>query len=32
MNKFKTGTLNWLLLHAAAVVFFFWLGHAVTFY
>jgi len=31
MNQFKWFTLNWWILHIAALLFFFWLGHAVHF-
>jgi hypothetical protein len=31
MNKFKWFTLNWWMLHIAAILFFFWLGHAIRF-
>ena len=31
MNQFKWFTRNWWILHLVAVVFFFWLGHAIHF-
>ena len=31
MSQFKMFTLNWWILHVAAVAFFFYLGHAVRF-
>jgi hypothetical protein len=31
MNKIKLLTLNWWLLHAAAILFFLFLGHVVRF-
>ena len=31
MNQFKWVTRNWWILHLIAVLFFFWLGHAMRF-
>ncbi len=31
MNQFKWFTRNWWILHVAAVMFFFWLGHVIRF-
>jgi hypothetical protein len=31
MNRFRIFTVNWLALHIAALVFFFWLGHKIRF-
>jgi len=31
MNKFRLLTRNWWILHVLAIVFFFWLGHAIHF-
>jgi len=31
VNRFKWFTRNWWILHIAAVLFFFWLGHAIYF-
>ncbi len=31
MNQFKWFTRNWWILHVAAVIFFFWLGHVIRF-
>ncbi len=30
MNKFRLYKSGWWMLHALAVLFFFWLGHAVS--
>jgi hypothetical protein len=31
MNQFKWFTRSWWMLHIVAVLFFFWLGHAIRF-
>jgi hypothetical protein len=31
MNQFTWFTRNWWILHIVAVMFFFWLGHAIRF-
>ena len=31
MNQFRLLMRNWWILHIAAVLFFFWLGHAIRF-
>jgi hypothetical protein len=31
MNNFRLFTMNWWLLHLAAIAFFFYLGHVVHF-
>jgi hypothetical protein len=31
MNRFRLLSRNWWALHVVALVFFFWLGHAIRF-
>lgn len=31
MNRFLFGTKLWVVLHVAAIAFFFWLGHFIQF-